>query len=127
MPLVRIDLRKGKPAAYKNAIGDAIYRAMRETFAVPDEDRFMVVTEHDEDGFFYSKSYFNIDRTDDLVVIQLTVTNSRNRNQKQALFAKIVQLLAEQPGVRPQDVFINLLEVDKENWSFGNGFAQYVT
>ena len=56
MPLVRIDLRKGKSAAYKKAIGDAMYRAMRETFTVPDEDRFMVVTEHDDDGFFYSKS-----------------------------------------------------------------------
>ena len=115
MPLVRIDLRKGKPPAYKKAIGDGIYRAMRETFTVPEEDRFMVVTEHDEDGFFYSKSYFNI------------VTNSRNVDQKKALFARIVELLAEQPGVRPQDVFINLLEVDKENWSFGQGFAQYVT
>jgi len=127
VPLVRIDLRKGKTAAYKKAIGDAIYRAMRETFTVPEEDRFMVVTEHDEDGFFYSRSYFNIDRTDNLVIIQITVTNSRNRDQKQALFARIVELLAEQPGARPQDVFINLLEVDKENWSFGNGFAQYVT
>ena len=127
MPLVRIDLRKGKTAAYKKAIGDAIYRAMRETFTVPEDDRFLVVTEHDEDGFFYSRSYLNIDRTDNLVIIQITVTNSRNRDQKQALFARIVELLAEQPGARPQDVFINLLEVDKENWSFGNGFAQYVT
>jgi 4-oxalocrotonate tautomerase len=127
LPLVRIDLRKGKPSAYKKAIGDGIYRAMRETFTVPEEDRFMVVTEHEEDGFFYSKSYFNIDRTDDLVIIQITVTNSRNVDQKKALFARIVELLAEQPGVRPQDVFINLLEVDKENWSFGQGFAQYIT
>ena len=126
MPLVRIDLRKGKPAAYKKAIGDSIYRAMRETFTVPEEDRFMVVTEHDEDGFFYSKNYFNIDRTNDLVIIQITVTNSRNVNQKKALFARVVELLSEQPGVRSQDVFINLLEVDKANWSFGNGFAQYV-
>ena len=124
--MVRIDLRKGKPAAYKKAIGDGIYRALRETFTVPEEDRFMVVTEHDEDGFFYSKSYFNIERTDDLVMIQLTVTNSRNLDQKKALFARIVELLAEQPGVRAQDVFISLLEVGKENWSFGNGFAQYV-
>jgi len=126
MPLVRIDLRKGKSAEYKTVIGDQIYRAMRETFTVPEEDRFMVVTEHDEDGFFYSRSYFNIDRTDDLVIIQITVTNSRNRDQKKALFARIVDLLAEQPGVRPQDVFINLLEVGKENWSFGNGVAQYI-
>jgi len=127
MPLVRIDLRKGKSAAYKKAIGDAVYRAMRETFVVPDEDRFMVVTEHDEDQFFYSKTYLNIERTDDLVLIQLTVTNSRNIDQKKALFARIVELLVQQPGLRPQDVFINLLEVQKENWSFGNGVAQYVT
>ena len=102
MPLVRIDLRKGKPAAYKKAIGDAVYRAMRETFVVPDEDRFMVVTEHDEDEFFYSKTYLNIERTDDLVLIQLTVTNSRNVDQKKALFARIVELLA-QPGQRMAD------------------------
>jgi phenylpyruvate tautomerase PptA (4-oxalocrotonate tautomerase family) len=84
------------------------------------------VTEHDDDGFFYSKTYLNIERTDNLVLIQLTVTNSRNVDQKKALFARIVELLAEQPGLRPQDVFINLVEVDKANWSFGNGIAQYV-
>ncbi|MGA7012354.1 MAG: tautomerase family protein [Pseudolabrys sp.] len=127
MPLVRIDLRKGKSVAHKRAIGEAIYRAMRETFVVPDEDRFMVVTEHDEDGFFYSKTYLSIERTDDLVLIQLTVTNSRNVDQKKALFSRIVELLAQQPGLRPQDLFINLVEVEKENWSFGNGIAQYVT
>jgi len=126
MPLVRIDLRKGKSAAHKKAIADGIYRAMRETFTVPEEDRFIVVTEHDDDGFFYSKTYMNIGRTDDLVMIQLTVTNSRNIDQKKALFARIVELLAEQLGLRPQDVFINLVEVDKANWSFGNGIAQYV-
>lgn len=97
MPLVRIDLRKGKSTAHKKAIGEAIYRAMRETF-VADEDRFMVVTEHDEDGFFYSKTYLSIERTDDLVLIQLTVTNSRNVDQKKALFSRIVELLAQQPG-----------------------------
>jgi phenylpyruvate tautomerase PptA (4-oxalocrotonate tautomerase family) len=126
MPLVRIDLCKGKSAAYKKAIGEAIYRAMRETFTVPEEDRFMIVTEHDDTNFFFSKSYFNIERTDDMVIIQLTVTNSRSLDQKKALFARIVELLAQQPGLRTQDVFINLVEVDKANWSFGNGIAQYV-
>ena len=125
MPLVRIDLRKGKSAAYKKAIADGVYRALRETFTVPDEDRFIVVTEHDDEGYFYSHSYLNIERTDDLVFIQITVTNSRGVDQKKALFARIAALLSEQPGLRPQDVFINLLEVTKENWSFGNGIAQY--
>jgi len=126
MPLVRIDLRKGKPAAYKKAIVDGVYRAMRETFNVPEEDRFMIVTEHDDDSFFFSTSYLGIERTNDMVLIQLTVTNSRSLDQKKALFARIVTLLSEAPGLRPQDVFINLVEVVKENWSFGNGIAQYV-
>ena len=125
MPPVRIDLRKGKSAAYKKAIVDGVYRAMRETFIVPDGDRFMVVNDHQADGFFFSTSYLGIDRTNDLVIIQLTV-NSRNLEQKKALFARIVALLSEAPGLRPQDVFINLVEVVKENWSFGNGIAQYV-
>ena len=123
---MRIDLRKGKSAAHKKAIADGVYRALRETFTVPDEDRFIVVTEHDDDGFFYSHSYLNIERTDDLAFIQITVTNSRGVEKKKELFARIASLLSERPGLRPQDVFINLLEVTKENWSFGNGIAQYL-
>jgi|SRR5689334_10644357 4-oxalocrotonate tautomerase len=126
MPLVRIDLRRGKPAAYRKALCDAIYRAMRETFNVPDEDRFMVVSEHDGDDLSFSRKFLGIERSDEFVMIQLTVSNTRSRDQKKALFARIAALLAEDPGVRPQDVMINLVEVQTEDWSFGNGIAQYV-
>jgi len=126
MPLVRIDLRRGKSPEYKKAICEAVYRALRETFAVPEEDRFMVVSEHDGDDFTYSRNYLGIEHSNDFVVLQITVSNTRAVEQKQALYARIVALLAEDPGLRPQDVFINLLEVAKENWSFGNGIAQYV-
>lgn len=125
MPLVRISLRRGKPSEYRAALADGVYRAMRETFNVPEEDKFMVVTEHGDDGLFFSKKYMDIGRSDDFVMIQLTVTNSRTIAQKKALFARIAELLAETPGVRKEDVFINLVEVEKENWSFGNGVAQY--
>src|SRR3954451_20419388 len=125
MPLVRISLRKGKSDDYKRAIGDGVYRALRETFTVPDEDRFITVSEHSESEFQFSKSYMDIARTDDFVILQITVTNSRSIEQKKALFARIVELLAQKPGLRKEDVFINLLEVAKENWSFGNGVAQY--
>jgi 4-oxalocrotonate tautomerase len=125
MPLVRIDLRRGKSAAYKKAICDGVYRALRETFNVPEEDRFMVVTEHADDDLIYSRNYLGIARDDDLVLLQLTVSNTRNLEQKRALYARIVALLAENPGLRPQNVFINLLEVATENWSFGDGVAQY--
>jgi 4-oxalocrotonate tautomerase len=125
MPLTRISLRRGKPAACRRAVADNVYAAMRETFEVPDDDRFMVVSEHEETNFMYGRRYLGIDRSDDLLIIQLTVSNTRTVEQKKALYRTIVQRLAKDPGVRPQDVLISLVEVGKENWSFGNGEAQY--
>jgi 4-oxalocrotonate tautomerase len=125
MPLARIDLRKGKPAAFRKAICDGIYRALRETFNVPENDRFMIVSEHDDDNFVHSDSYLGIKYSADLVVIQITVSNTRTVAQKKALFARIAALLSADPGLRPEDIFINLVEVVKENWSFGNGVAHY--
>jgi len=125
MPLVRVSLRRGKSDDYKRAIGDGVYQALRETFTVPEEDRFVTVSEHSESEFQFSKTYMDIARTDDLVILQITVSNTRTVEQKKALFARIVELLGQKPGLRKEDVFINLLEVAKENWSFGNGVAQY--
>ena len=125
MPLTRISLRRGKPAPYRRAIADSLYRAMRETFEVPEEDRFMTISEHDADDFLYSASYLDIPRSDDLVIVQLTVSNTRSIGQKKALFRRCVELLSESPGLRPEDVFIVLVEVQRENWSFGRGVAQY--
>lgn len=125
MPLTRISLRRGKPAAYKRALMTALYQAMRETFDVPDEDRFIAITEHDQDTLWFSPNYLGIDRSDNFVMIQITVSNTRTAEKKKALYRRIVELLATSPGVRPEDVLINLVEVTKENWSFGKGEAQY--
>jgi 4-oxalocrotonate tautomerase len=125
MPLVRVSLRQGKSADYKKAIGDGVYRAMLETFAVPKEDHFIVVSEHSESEFQFSRTYLDIARSDDLVIIQITANATRTVDQKKALFARIADLLAQDPGLRKEDMFINLVEVAKENWSFGNGIAQY--
>ena len=126
MPLSRISLRKGKSPATKQAILDGIYLAMRETFDVPENDRFMVVSEHEAEDFNYDANYLGIARTDDLVIIQLTVSNTRPLAKKQALYRRIVERLSDKPGLRPEDIFINLIEVLPENWSFGHGLAQYV-
>jgi phenylpyruvate tautomerase PptA (4-oxalocrotonate tautomerase family) len=126
MPLTRVSLRRGKPAAYRKAILESLYRAMRETFDVPEGDRFMTISEHDGDDFVFGANYLGIERSDDLIIIQLTVSNTRPVTQKQQLYRRIVELLAENPGLRAEDVFINIVEVLPENWSFGRGEAQYV-
>ncbi len=125
MPLVHISLQAGKPEAYRQAIFDGIYRAMRETFAVPEDDQFMAISEHAPANFRDGATYLGIDRSDDLVLIQITANNTRTAEQKKALFRRIVELLGEHPGIRPQDALVSLVEVPKENWSLGNGLAQY--
>jgi len=125
MPLTLISLRAGKPEAYRAAIFDSLHRAMHETFDVPDDNQFAAITEHDAANFRYSTSYLGIPRSDDVVLIRITANDTRTVEQKKALFRRIAELLSESPGLRPEDVFVNLVEVAKENWSLGHGLAQY--
>jgi phenylpyruvate tautomerase PptA (4-oxalocrotonate tautomerase family) len=124
MPLVRIDLRKGKDAAYRQQIGRVVYEALLGA-GVPADDRFQVVTEHEADNFLFDRTYLGIDRTDDLVMIQITWNQGRSVEQKKTLYKAIVDGLVGSPGIRAEDVLINLVEVAKENWSFGRGEAPY--
>jgi phenylpyruvate tautomerase PptA (4-oxalocrotonate tautomerase family) len=126
MPLVRIALRKGKPADFGKRIGEAVYRSMAETINVPPRDNFQIITEHDENSLIYDSEYLGISRSDGIVVIQVTLSEGRSVELKQALFRSIAARLRDELGVRREDVFVNLVEVRKENWSFGNGIAQYV-
>jgi len=126
MPLVRIALRRGKSAAYIAALRNGIYRAMREAFDVPENDRFILVSQHEAEEFDYDAGYLGIARDDDLVIVQIACNNTRTTEKKQAFYQRMAELLAEEPGLRPENLFINLLETGKENWSFGNGIAQYV-
>jgi 4-oxalocrotonate tautomerase len=124
MPLAHISLRVGKPEAYRQAIFDGIYRAMREALSVPEDDQFMTISEHDEANFRYGSAY-GVVRSADTVYIQIIVFSTRTREQKKALFRRIAELLGEDPGIRPEDVFVNVLETAKENWSVGHGLAQF--
>jgi 4-oxalocrotonate tautomerase family enzyme len=125
MPLVRIALRAGVPPAEQRAIADGVHQALVDTIGIPAADRFQLISEYAADQFIYDPSYLNISRSDRLVVLQITISTGRTLEQKRALYRRITELLAERPGISPDDVFINLVEVAKENWSFGRGVAQY--
>lgn len=127
MPLVRIELMEGKSSGYRQKLGDAVHRAMVETMNVPPLDRFQIITEHKKSDFISDAQYLNIARTDDLVMIQVTLNSGRSTDQKKAFYRRVAELLAAELKLRPEDVLINLVEVVKENWSFGNGVAQYAT
>jgi 4-oxalocrotonate tautomerase len=124
MPFVRIFLKNGRSRRERYGIADCVHRAMVKAIGIPEDDRFQIITEHEAD-LIYDPDYLNIQRTDGIVIIQITMASGRTVNQKKALFKNIAELLSAEQGVRQEDVFINLVEVVRENWSFGNGIAQY--
>jgi 4-oxalocrotonate tautomerase len=125
MPFVRIDLMQGKDATYRTTIGDVVYDAMRRTLDVPENDRFQVIAERGAADFIIDRTYMGIERSDDCVVIQITLNEGRDVAKKKAFYKAVADGLHERLKLRREDVFINLVEVKKENWSFGNGEAQY--
>jgi len=125
MPIIHISVRAGKPEAYRQAIFDGLYRAMRETLNVPEDDQFMTMSEHEAVNFRTGTAY-GVARSDDVVYIQITVFDTRTAEQKKALFKRTAELLGKNPGIRPEDVFVTILPSAKENWSVGNGVAQFV-
>jgi len=124
MPVTRIAIRDGKTSEYKQALMDEIYEAMRETVAIKDGDRFMAITEHGADAFAYGP-FLGIDRSDDLVQIQVFWAPGKSTEDKLAMYRRIVERLSANPGVRPEDVLISVTETAAENWSFGLGETQF--
>jgi 4-oxalocrotonate tautomerase len=125
MPLVRIDVPVGKPADYRRAIGDVVYEAMLVTLNVPKNDRFQIIAEHTPSELIIDPVYLGIERSKDAILLQVTLNDGRTVEQKKAFFKAVADGLHERLALRREDVLINLVEVRKENWSFGNGEAQY--
>ena len=125
MPLVRIDVAQGKTPQHLATIGDVVYRAMLETLDVPNDDRFQIITEHAHENLRYDRSYLGVQRSDDCIFLQITLNKGRSVEKKQAFYKAVADGLHEGLAVRREDVFISLVEVNKEDWSFGNGEAQY--
>jgi len=126
MPLVRISLMQGGTPEYRKAIGDGVHRAMIEALQVPPDDKFQVITEHAPGGLVYDPQYLGVPRTDRVVFVQITLSAGRKPTQKRKLYKRMAEILKESPGLNPTELIINLVEVVWENWSFGNGEAQYM-
>jgi phenylpyruvate tautomerase PptA (4-oxalocrotonate tautomerase family) len=127
MPLVRIDVLEGHSESDLAAISTAVHRALTECFGVPQRDRFQVITEHRKGRLVYDPAYLGVERTDGIVFIQVVLSAGRTAEQKKAFYARAAELIAEGARVRREDVTIVLVENTRDNWSFGNGVAQYLT
>lgn len=126
MPLVRIDMLKGKTQEYRAQVSEVVYRTLLDVLKVPENDRFQLVTEHAKDGLIYDSDYLGAHRSYDCIFVQITLNSGRTVELKQRFYKTLADRLHQEVRLRREDIFINLVEVPKENWSFGNGEAQYV-
>ena len=127
MPLVRIDLVEGKSQEYRQKVGEIVYQTLLDVLSVPNHDRFQVITEHSKSGLSFDRDYLGVHRSDDCIFLQIALNSGRSVELKQRFYKAIADGLHAGVKLRREDVFVNLVEVPKENWSFGNGEAQYVS
>ena len=125
MPLVRIDMLEGKQPEYRAKVGEVVYQTLRDVLNVPENDRFQVIEEHTKDALIFDREYLGIQRSDDCIFFQITLNTGRSLELKQRFYKALADRLHHEVKLRREDVLINLVEVPKENWSFGNGEAQY--
>jgi phenylpyruvate tautomerase PptA (4-oxalocrotonate tautomerase family) len=125
MPIVRIDLAEGKAPEYGIQIGQVVYQALEDDLNAPKNDLFQIITEHPKAGLQFDRNYLGVHRSDECIFMQITLNSGRTLEMKQRFYKAVADGLHEKLKLRREDVFINLVEVPKENWSFGNGEAQY--
>jgi 4-oxalocrotonate tautomerase len=126
MPLVRIDINKDASAELIRIVSDAVYQAMINIANVPAHDKFQVINRHAADEIVYPKEgYLGLNYTRDLIIIQVTWVGGRSTEVKKNFFRQVANEIHEKGGVRKEDVWINLVDTRREDWSFGNGEMQY--
>jgi phenylpyruvate tautomerase PptA (4-oxalocrotonate tautomerase family) len=125
MPLVKIYLRKGKSPEYLRSVSDAVHQALVTTANVPPDDRFHIIQQLDADRLIAHPSYGGVNRSDDLIIVEITLNAGRTVEVKKSLYAAIASRLGTAADVRSDDIVVSLIEVAKENWSFGGGRATY--
>ena len=126
MPLVRIDCVRGRSAEELRALADTVQEVMLDVFAAPPGDRYQVITQHDPGEIVCEDTGLGLERTDGVVVVQVT-QQGRGREQKEALYAALAERLAERGQVRGEDLVVSVVENTREDWSFGLGRAQFLT
>jgi 4-oxalocrotonate tautomerase len=124
MPIVHIHLREGKSSDYLKKVSDAVHEALVPIIKIPADDRFHIIHEHASEAIVAHPTYGGVKRSNDVIILEITLSGGRTVDIKKALYTEIVTRL-ETAGVRPDDVVIALTEVAKENWSFGGGRATY--
>ena len=126
MPLLEIDLLRGRSEEELDAISDAVHEAMVAVLDVPQRDRFQIITERSPGYLRFDSNYLDIDRDQGFLLIRITLASGRTTDAKRAFYRRVAGLLVERAGIRPENVTVAMVENEREDWSFGHGQASYL-
>jgi phenylpyruvate tautomerase PptA (4-oxalocrotonate tautomerase family) len=125
MPLVRIDVQKGRTPEELRRLADTVQDVMLDVFGAPPADRYQIITEHDEGQIIAEDTGLGLERSDGIVIIQI-FQQGRSTDQKVAAYAELAKRLEAECGVRPADLIISVMANRHVDWSFGLGQAQFL-
>lgn len=126
MPLVHINLVEGRSDKQLALLADTVYQVERDVFSAPEGDRYIIITEHKPGRMFLGSTGLGYQRSPEAMVIQIT-EQSRDRDQKEALYRTLAEQLRAAIGLRPEDLIVSVVANKLEDWSFGLGRAQFLT
>jgi phenylpyruvate tautomerase PptA (4-oxalocrotonate tautomerase family) len=125
MPVFHVHIPKGRfSKERKRAIGESLNQSLIEALSIPSGDRFIMISEHDEDELFIDPTFMEMNRTADAMIVTVLIGAHRPQGDKRKLLAAIARLLEDNVDISPDDVFVALVPVPNENFSFGRGVAQ---
>ncbi len=124
MPLVKLNIRRGRPAELRRNILNAVQSALIETMSVPDADKFQLVNQYDEEDFVHTAAYLDMNYSLDLIIIEIIFIEGRSDEIKKSLIAAVSKKIVAATEMNPDDIFLMIQEVNRTNVSFGRGVAQ---
>ncbi|EHS55517.1 tautomerase family protein [Paenibacillus kribbensis] len=126
MPLTRIVTLEGRSSEAKARIKEVVSQTIVDKLQVPENDRFLIIEEHNQENFSFDPNCLDIERSDGFLIVQIILNAGRSSEVKKEFYAALAEQLHQQCNIRTEDVFINLIEVTKDNWSYGNGIAPFI-
>lgn len=126
MPFARISLMKGQSMDFIATLSIGVQRALVTAFEVPEKDCFQVIHQHERSELVFDRHYLCGPRSDGFVLIAITAGRPRTTAVKRAFYRRLVEVLAESPGIRPEDVMVVISTTDADDWSFGCGEATMI-
>lgn len=120
MAIVRVDFSTKQPAEFAPTVSRVINACMQQVLGVSPTENYIVCQAYPAEAILHAPDICSTERLEKIAFIQITLNQGRSAELKRKFFKQLGAELMETGYLKVEDMFINLVEVASENWSFGN-------